>query len=249
MGAMLNGLYSAAAGMDAAQARHETAAMNLASAQQPGFRRTHLSQNTFEAALVAARQKADKATAEGLAPTGDLIDFREGPLELTGRSLDFALQGDGFFVVEGRQRLLYSRNGRFHLNEAGELVTVDGLRVQGAGGAIRIPSGSSTESLQVTAEGRIIAEGAELGRLDIVRFADPQQLVRAGKSLFAAPGDMTAEPSEATVAQGMLEGANVSAVTELIELIAASRQYEAAAQSMRSITESTARNINSRGGN
>lgn len=71
----------------------------------------------------------------------------------------------------------------------------------------------------------------------------------AGKSLFAAPEGIAPEPSEAIVSQGMLEGSNVSAVSELIELIAASRQYEAASQAMRSITQATQQNIQGRGGN
>jgi flagellar basal body rod protein FlgG len=172
-----------------------------------------------------------------------------GTIEQTGRSLDVALQGDGFFVVEGPRGPLYTRNGRFHVNDAGELVTIDGLKLQGSGGEVRLRPGTSTESLQITAEGELISEGSSIARLELVRFAEPTELQRAGKSLFSAPDGVIPERSEATVAQGMLEGSNVSAVSELIELIAASRQYEAASQAMRSITQATQQNIHGRGGN
>ena len=141
---MLNGLYSAAAGMDAAQARHETAATNLASAQQPGFRRTQVGRGTFEAAVLAVQHQEGRDA--GPNQSGDLLDFREGTMQLTGRGLDLAIQGDGFFVVDGPEGLLYTRNGRFFVNEASELVTVDGLPLQGTAGPIRLPPGTSTST-------------------------------------------------------------------------------------------------------
>jgi flagellar basal-body rod protein FlgF len=246
---MLNGLYSAAAGMDVAQERHETAAMNLASAQQPGFRRTQSSHAMFQSALLATRVTPREDAANAQPMSGDLLDFRTGAVETTGRNLDLALQGEGFFVVEGPQGPLYTRNGRFFANESGELVTVDGLRVQGQNGAIQIPTGASTESVQVTTDGRLLADGREFGQLEIVQFTTPQQLQRAGKSLFTAPDVLSQETATATVSQGVLEGSNVSAVSELIELIAASRQYEASSQAMQSMTQATAKHTNLGGRN
>ena len=245
---MLGGLYSAAAGMDAAQARHETAALNLAAAQQPGYRRTHSSQALFHSTLLATRKFADGETSDAAGPPEDVIDFRMGSIEQTGRSLDVALTGDGFFVVEGPRGPLYTRNGRFHVNDAGELVTVDGLKIQGTSGELRLRRNLD----RVPADYR---RGGAHRRWQLHRPAGNRPLRPAertsapGKSLFAAPEGIAPEPSEAIVSQGMLEGSNVSAVSELIELIAASRQYEAASQAMRSITQATQQNIQGRGGN
>jgi flagellar basal-body rod protein FlgF len=243
---MLSGLYSAAAGMDAATTRHEVAAKNLAFAQHPGHRRLAFRQSSFGSHLGEA--------GGNLTPTGPMtealpseqVDFSPGRLELTGRTLDVALEGEGFLVLEGPQGPLYTRNGRLHVNAAGELVSGDGWRVQGRGGTITFPPGTSTQNLQITSSGQWIASGIPLGQLEIVTFADPARLQRVGAAVFAAPEGVIPEPVESTVIQGMFEHSNVEPVSELVALIVAARQYEAAQQAMRSIERAVERHIHPR---
>lgn len=239
---MLSGLYSAAAGMDAATARHEVAAKNLAFAQHPGHRRLAFRQQAFGSLLGVAG--ADGQTGGGY--SGTEVDFSPGRLELTGRTLDVALQGEGFLVLEGPQGPLYTRNGRLQVNASGELVSGDGWRVQGRGGAITFPPGTSTQDLQITSTGQLIAANVPLGELEIVRFADPARLQRVGAAVFAAPEGVVPEPVESTVVQGLFEHSNVEPVSELVALIVAARQYEAAQQALRSIERAVERHINPR---
>lgn len=239
---MLTGMYSAAAGMDAATARHEVAAQNIAFASQPGYRRTALRAETFRLAFDDL-EADDPGPASTLGAAGPGVDFTPGALELTGRPLDVALQGDGFFVVEGPQGPLYTRSGRWLMSDTGTLVTVDGLPVRGRSGPIQIPPGTSAEELQIAADGSVQVSGRSLGRLEVVRFANPGQLERAGVSLFRAPPEAVADPAAATVVQGLLEQSNVQPVSELISLVVAARQYEAAQLALKSLHEAIGRNV------
>lgn len=242
---MLTGLYSAANGMEAASVRHELAAANLAFAQNPGHRRIAIRHQSFHSAYSAAGQ--DELDPDGPSqPLNPTIDFRQGHIEHTGRTLDVALQGDGFFVLDGAQGPLYTRNGRFQVNSAGELVSGDGLRVRGMAGPLVLPPGTSSLSLQVTAEGRLLVGEVAVGQLEIVQFDDMSELQRAGAALFSAPDSASTSRSKASVLQGAYEHSNVEPVTELVSLLIAARQYEAAQQSLKSIERAVEKHTNIR---
>src|SRR5262249_14205689 len=134
--------------------------------------------------------------------TGGMLDFSTGALRQTGRSLDVALTGDGFFVVQTPRGERYTRDGSFTLDAAGQLVTAHGDLVIGDGGPITIRPGE----VSVSEDGRITVAGQEMGRLKLVRFQEPRSaLLKEGDSLFAATG--SERPQEATipVQQGTLE--------------------------------------------
>ena len=105
-------------------------------------------------------------------------------LEETGRGLDFALDR-GYFTVQGPEgELLYTRNGRFFLDEEGYLVTADHLPVLGEGGAIQL------ESPEITVDrgGTIYREGQPIARLQITEFPPDLILEKTGHNYFRAPG-------------------------------------------------------------
>ncbi|MEZ6064754.1 MAG: flagellar hook basal-body protein [Planctomycetaceae bacterium] len=178
-------LYSAAAGMEAAESLHQVTAQNLAFAHIPGFLRGVAIDNSFQWKFNQAEERFDSYRSESL------IDFTAGTLEQTGGPLDFALNGPGFFVVEGPSGPLYSRSGAFHLSPDGTIVNIDGLAVRGNGGPITLPPDASLSTLTVDADGTIMAGGAEVGRLEIAQFEDPQLLRRVGASLLQAPPEAT----------------------------------------------------------
>jgi flagellar basal-body rod protein FlgF len=245
---MLTSLYSAAAGMDASTARHEVTSRNLAHMQHPGYRRLLVRQHDFREALQA--QESPESGSPGVAQGLEIYtDFTPGPMDTTGRKLDVAIQGEGFFAVQGPNGPLYTRNGAFQLNENGELVTADGLLVEGKGGSLTIPATASVETLSIGADGSLSVDGQQIGALEVVRFADPQRLEAAGVSLYGAPPDMPAEPVDAVVVQGARERSNVSAIDELVSLIAASRHYEAAQRALQTVSQSVERHTNLQGGN
>ena len=97
--------------------------------------------------------------------------------------------------------------------------------------------------MKITQDGRLMAGPQELGQLDIVMFEDPQLLQSAGVSLFQAPDDVLPIDSEAAVVQGVREGSNVSPVLEMVRMIDGMRQYEAAANALKVITEAIQKSV------
>lgn len=246
---MISGLYSAATAMDAAALRHEVASENLAHVQMPGFRRRMVLQSTFEEALAQANDSTEYSGRLGASSRNDaqerniVYDFTSGPLKQTGRTLDVALGPDSFFVVDGPEGPLYTRNGSFYANGDGEIVTVDGLPVTGNSGPLRIPGGVSSEQVQVSGDGELLIDNVPFGEFRLVRFDDLSQLQSAGTSLFSAPEDLEVIPADRVVHAGFIEQANFSPVDELVSLIVASRQYEAAQKALSAISETAQQRI------
>lgn len=240
---MISGLYSAATALDAAETRHRIASENLAHIHQPGYRRRIIEQTTFTNAL----RQADVQTGYGqrlgtsVADTNFYVDHSPGTLEQTGRSLDAAIRGDGFFAVDGPEGPLYTRNGRFHADNDGTLVTVDGLPVRGLAGNITIPAEGGVNGLHIDQTGRVTVNGADVGQLELVRVSKDrqQELLAAGDSLFSSPDPASVEVFDGEVLQGYVENSNVSPIDELINIMVSSRQYEAARKAMTAIDEST----------
>ena len=240
---MLSGLYSAATAMDSAATQHEVVAQNLASAHLPGFRRAVVVSQTFESALSEAQRRDVRQETWGVADPVVVTDFSNGPTQHTGRKLDFALNGDGFFVVEGPNGPLYTRNGAFQMDAEGNLVTSSGLPVTGKNGPLAIPSTVPLSDVTVTKDGSLSSPDGPIGKLKIVSFENNSLLTPAGDTLFAA-GPTREQASEAGVLQGAREQSNVSAVEELIHMIVGLRQFEAAQRALRTIDESVGKHTN-----
>ena len=157
------------------------------------------------------------------------VNFDQGMLVRTSDPLDVAIQGEGFFEVELPEGgILFTRDGQFHLNEENELVDRQGRTVRATAGALQfLPGGGEIE---VTGAGQVLQGGTPVGTLAVTRFADPDQLVRAAGGFVLPPeGDPGMERAEEfQLLQGYLEGSNVSPITEMVNLITVSRNFEAA---------------------
>ena len=191
---------------------------NLANANTTGFKRDfgHLFQ---EATSVQA---------------GTTVDLSPGEIVSTGNDLDAALSGAGFFVLDTPNGRRYTRSGSFGLNSDGELVTKDGMRVL-----------SSSDSPVVAGEGRleirdggvVTVDGSEIATLKVVTFDDAGKIAKEGLSRFiyngAAGGIQTL--SDPPVKGGFLEKSNVNAIDEMVHLISAYREFEAAQRSLKTL--------------
>ncbi len=243
---MISGLYSAATALDAAEARHRIASENLAHIHQPGHRRRIIEQTTFEHALSQLQDTNGYSRTLGanVSEATIHVDHSSGVLEQTQRSLDLGIQGEGFFAVEGPDGPLYTRNGRFHVNADGDLVTVDGLPVRSqGGGALTIPADASPSSVAVGQDGSVTVNGTAVGQLELVSFELPQQLQTAGASLFSDPGTAGQQDAQVQVLQGYVERSNVSPIDELVNIMVSSRQYEAATKVLTAIDRSIEQRI------
>ncbi len=198
---------------------------NLANVSTAGYKRRC---NLFSQSLAA--QDGTEAETPGSIDLQTMFDFSQGNVIETGRPLDFAICGKGFFVIETPQGPLYTRNGVFQTNQNGQLVDSEGRGVAGQSGPITIPSGVGLSQVSVTNDGSIIGGGAVIGKLRIVNFGDNEKkLLPAGLNCFQMP-DENIKPSDAeqvVVKQGYQESSNVKMVDELVDMIMVSRLYEA----------------------
>jgi flagellar basal-body rod protein FlgF len=200
-------------------------AHNLANASTVGYKRRC---NSLSQSLTDQGAGTTAETGDGT----DLyaaFDFSQGNFIETGRSLDFALCGKGFFVIETPEGPLYTRNGIFHLDQNGQIVDSAGRIVADQNGPISIPSNVGLSQISVSSDGSISAAGATVGKFKLVDFKDKEgELIAAGLNCFQAPETLEPQPPEnLIVKQGFQESSNVRLVEELVDMIMVTRLYEA----------------------
>ncbi len=198
-------------------------AHNLANVSTAGYKRRC---NAFSMSLTAQELAGGASSEVSLNTT---FDFSQGELIQTGRSLDFALCGKGFFVVETPQGPLYTRNGSFHLDQNGQIVDSSGRIVAGQAGPISIPPNVGLSQISVSSDGSISAGGTPIGKFKLVDFKDGEsELVAVGTNCFQAPeGILAAPPENLIVKQEFQESSNVRMVEELVDMMMVSRLYQA----------------------
>jgi len=216
---MLAGIYIAAAGMEAQQQASTATANNIANLDTPGYKPVRV---RFRDLLYSGGQAA---TGAGAAAEQLGRKWGQGPLHATGRSLDLAIDGSGFFAVRrpnGSTAL--TRDGAFAIDARGRLTTNDGnLIVPG----VTVPPGSSVQDLRVTADGTATVRGAAAGRIQLVDVPAPDRLRADGGGLFAiTPQSGPAGTARAQVHQGQLEGSTA----QVTELLGGQHTFQALAQ-------------------
>ncbi len=239
---MLQGYYSAASGMNAALQNQDILAQNLAHAPVPGYRRQGLSFAAFIMQGSTTTSARPATPLHGAKVAQNASNFLPGPIQHTGNPLECALQGDGFFVLDGPNGPLYTRNGQFQINAEGQLVSHSGYPVSGVNGSLSVPQNAA--NILIAQDGTVMADTTTIGQLRLASFADPHQLVRAGTTLFQAPNGVDPQAFTGSVRQGYREGSNVQVVQEMVQMIAGMRQYEAAAKAMRSLSDAMQQRIN-----
>jgi flagellar basal-body rod protein FlgF len=240
---MLTGIYSAASALRAAEFNQDVVATNLAHMNVPGFRKSMMTVRSFDEELAAqAGSPGYGQTVEGLA-----VDFSIGPMENTGRSLDVAIDGEGFFVVQGQSESLYTRNGSFQVGEGGSLTTAGGLPVLGQDGPLSLPPDVSAEQIRISRDGTVSVGETQIGKLELVRFENQGGLTPAGTTLFSADATTVSSDVGVFVRQGVREQSNVSPVDELVEMIVAMRYHEAAQRTLKSIDNAIQQQTNPQG--
>jgi len=202
---------------------------NLANASTPGYKRTT---NCFEA-LLKDLNLAGKPERGTMAPrwprlVGPSLDMRSGPVRRTGRPLDMALKGDGFFVVNTPRGPRYTRKGRIHLDRTGQMVDARGNPFMSDGGTLAVPEGAA--EIAVGSDGQVTTDGTVLGKLRVVTVPRPDRLVAQGWGLYRNDGPPARPALDPQVFQGAIEGSNVRPVQELIGMIGIMRAYEASSR-------------------
>ncbi len=241
---MLRSLYTAATGMEAQQLKMDVIANNLANTNTTGFKKVRAEFEDLLSETIRGGEAPDPRGGSNPTPlqcglgvrTGSTArNFGQGDLINTGNPLDLAIQGAGFFRIQRPSGDYgYTRAGSFRADSTGRIVDGNGNSIDPA---ITLP----TDTTQVTIKGDgtvWVTEAAntvpqQVGQIQLYTFANPGGLEAVGGNLLvqtAASGDPTeAKPGETgagTLAQSYLEGANVRAVDEMVEMIATQRAYE-----------------------
>jgi flagellar basal-body rod protein FlgG len=243
---MIRALYTAASGMTAQQLNVDTIANNLANASTAGYkvRRTQfqdlLYQTTIQPGASAGAQTTVPTGLQvglGTRPSSNEIIFTQGNFSQTNNTLDVVIQGKGFFQVRRPSgELAYTRDGSFHADKDGNVVTSDGDPIEPQ---ITIPS--DAQSITIATDGTVSytqsgqTQAQVAGQIQLAMFQNPAGLNGIGRNLYMpteASGEATvANPGGqeglGTLLQGYQEQSNVSVVEEFINLIASQRAYEA----------------------
>ena len=170
-------------------------------------------------------------------------DYGQGTLEQTGRTLDFAIEGEGaFFKLQDGAGEAYTRDGAFTLDAEGRLTTQGGAPVLGDGGEIIIDR--SLGEMSVGADGTISQNGQPVARLAVVRFDALAALEKGGDGLYRNASNAAAlEANDVQVRQGMLEGSNVNPILEITNLIEIQRAYESVTRMIEQTTDLSRRSV------
>lgn len=222
---MPGGIYVALSGLRHQADQLDQLASDIANASTSGYKTEQTSTVASERPTFSAAMQA----AIDVAPGDTQIDFRGGPVAPTGRDLDFAFTGPGFFVVETPEGLQYTRNGHFELQPDGRLTTNTGLAVQGEleeneYGPLMLPAGE----VGLDPDGTVLIDGLASGKLRIADFENYDVLSRTAAGRFSVPDGV--EPTvaeEMTLRGGALEQSNVSMPERMVQVAEISRRYEA----------------------
>jgi flagellar basal-body rod protein FlgG len=150
-------------------------------------------------------------------------DFNQGALNTTGRSLDIALEGPGFFVVQTPAGERLTRGGSLMLDGDNRLAR-DGHLLLGQRGPIAVPA--KTAKLEVHADGAVVADGVELDRLRMEDVADHAQLLKEGAGLYVPQSKTSPVSSTDTVVrQGAVEESNLDTIHGMVDLVEIQRAY------------------------
>jgi flagellar basal-body rod protein FlgG len=241
---MSSPLWVAKTGLEAQQTRMSVISNNLANVNTTGFKR---SRAVFEDLLYQnVRQVGAQETQDNKLPSGLSLGtgvktvatekiYTQGNLLQTGKSLDLAVQGRGFFqILQPDGTVAYTRNGEFQINDQGQVVTASGKPMQPA---ITVPQG--TQSITIGTDGTVSALVAgsgtpsQIGSVELADFLNPVGLQPIGGNLLletaSSGAPQTGTPGlngVGTVEQGMLESSNVNVVEELVNMIETQRAYE-----------------------
>jgi flagellar basal-body rod protein FlgG len=226
---MLEGLYTAAAGMAAQQQRMDALSNDVANVNTSGYKRVRVGFHD----LIYQRTRGGISTGAGAAAVQLGRGFAQGSLQKTDQPFDLAINGDGYFQVRrantGQNAL--TRNGSFQVDATGQLATAEGdLLVP----PITLPRGVDPSKVTIASDGTVTAAGRRLGQIQLVTVPAPTGLAAAGNGYFtvtAASGGVR-RATTATLQQGMLESSNVDLADAMVDMMDAQRSYSMASKAI-----------------
>jgi len=243
---MVRGLYTAYTGMANEQKRLDIIANNLANAATVGYKEENVTSQSFDDVLTIKIKDVSEAYNDR--PIGKMsmgvklgevyTNYGQGSLRSTGNTYDLALEGNGFFTMSvtdksGNESLKYTRNGSFTMTKDGSIVDKDGNHLMGEAGEVTVPTNSVDVVVDET--GAVYADGTYIDNLLIADFENYDYLKKTGDTMYQAVDGAVELPNSASVKQGYTEQSNVNVVSEMVEMIAVTRTFEANQKVMKSV--------------
>ncbi|MDE5679088.1 MAG: flagellar hook-basal body protein [Lachnospiraceae bacterium] len=235
---MVKGLYTAHTGLRNEQNRMDVMTNNLANVSTVGFKKEGTTSQAFSAVLAKKLKDASVGIRNeqaigfnrpGVKVGENYIDYTQGSFRITDNTFDLALSGDGFFALEftnkaGETSTKYTRAGNFTLTNEGFLVNSDGDYVLDVNNR-RIQLNPLMDA-DIWEDGTINQNGNRVAQIQVVDFEDYDYLERYGETYFQPIEGARMTNSSAQVQSGILEMANVQIVSEMVNMISITRQYE-----------------------
>lgn len=240
---MYQGFYNLASGMLTQSRNLNVISNNMVNLQTAGYKRDLMVSSTFQEEMLYRTGRHSKENPQELAVTSKIrtaeqtyVNYEQGSYEQTEEIYDFAVGGSGFFCIETQNGTRYTRNGAFHVDGDGYLMSGDNGRVLSADGQ---PIQITNENFSVDGRGRITCseikdgeeETLEFGTIGVVDFADYEQLHKEDNGLFSTtqtPQEVTGE--ETQILWKTLEKSNVDMVDEMTAMMSSQRALQSAAQ-------------------
>lgn len=198
---------------------------NLVNANTVGYRAIRSSFSSYFTGKVTPDGNPEKGDTAYLSEGKQYIDNTEGALIHTGRELDMALHGSGYFRVRlDNGSEAYTRAGNFQLNANGDLITLGGNAVLDHGGSpINLPIGQ----LVVSKDGSMSVNGKIAGRIGIVQVTDPNALRAIGGTLLTTPpSNVKPADNNVQVMQNFTEASNVNSVQEMVKMMSTQKEFQ-----------------------
>jgi flagellar basal-body rod protein FlgG len=229
---MLEGMYTAAAGMAAQQSRLDAVANDLANASTTGYKRVRVAYRDL--AYTEGAPGGTTALRLGSGAAASMIgrDDRQGSTQETGEPLDVAIEGPGFIQVKVDGKTWLTRDGHLQVDAQGRLATGDGALIDPP---ITMPKGTTPDQVAIAADGTVTAAGKKVGQIRLVTVANPAGLDGGADNRFQATnasGAVSAAPRTTTLHAGVLEASNVDMGDAMADLMDAQRSFELASKAI-----------------
>jgi flagellar basal-body rod protein FlgF len=247
---LIRGLYTSAIGMKTQFNKMDVISNNLANVDTTGYKKDIVVSHSFPEELSKRINDSKNGFSNnrniGRMSLGIYIDeihtnYVQGALNQTSDPLNLAIQGKAFFAIgteDGTEK--YTRDGSFVLAPDGRLMTKEGNQVLGQNGAISLEQGD----VRIDDIGNIYVNDEFIDQLRILEFDNPESLKKVGDNLLERTDGTTEKNFEGQVIQGFLETSNVNVVREMVDMITATRTYEANQKAIQTHDATLAKAVN-----
>lgn len=238
---MVRGFYALGSGILTQNRKLSGITNNLTNMDTTGYKKKVVTSTTFGDMVISrvdAQTKPIGSMSLITAADKTNVIHSQGTMKSTDRGLDFAIEGEGFFQVQGQNGTVYTRNGSFNLDQQGYLVLNGQGRVMGTNGPIHV----GTDQFTADSQGNIVVGGRTVGKLAVYNFADYNNLKISGEGMFTAAGGATLMQNP-SLRWKTLEGSNVDASEEMTNLITTQRELQSCSQAIKMFDQVLSRSV------